>query len=551
MTKRDDSEPLEAPQGPSGPEIRQETVVWLEEMRDSLQERIKAPPPERDGFGVEATVRWAAQRMAHHLVPQLKKELKMVERLLLMVDTASDALFIWVKEVERMREELGALKELLDRTPLQLPELGKKPEEAELPKELKERLEQPFVDENAAIMRYISKNRTLGVKVLASELKGGDYFRKQKGEYVYLVISRGAARFYKIKKGGKVGPEWTYGVSYNGNMTALFPETTVVRATLADFMVCAGEEQDWNDTFATPGAGKRDTDEPNLPLDKPGKHLLKGIYDDSYPAPSVSSPNPFATYPPMTLQVDEPELGVAPHGEEIPKVGDIVWFEVDLGWIKSLDLGMVTVEFRGHRLPEYTIHVSDLHRDTTCSAPRWLSTRRLEMLKQKERNIVAQHTNESQPANGKGYTHIEVLKASTCTCHVPPTWRKDRPDSHALVVSAHGSTHLLAYVGADIDHELENVGAGNLLTGLEDGVWHWVGRIRGTDWPDATDYELDGFATKIANEDWDNWVINGEPPWTEESEDYYELHSCPDHPHGTPGTFTYTDLVKGDEKEEA
>lgn len=61
-------------------------------------------------------------------------------------------------------------------------------------------------------------------EVKASELRGGDWFRKRTGEHRHLVLSESAARYHGLPE-GKV-----YGISFEtGNMSAVDPGTIVVR----------------------------------------------------------------------------------------------------------------------------------------------------------------------------------------------------------------------------------------------------------------------------------------------------------------------------------
>lgn len=67
-------------------------------------------------------------------------------------------------------------------------------------------------------------------EIPASELNQGDFFRKPRGEYVYIRISDSAARFNGMDM-SKI-----HGVCHNGNMCSVDKMRRVVRMERKDFL---------------------------------------------------------------------------------------------------------------------------------------------------------------------------------------------------------------------------------------------------------------------------------------------------------------------------
>ena len=77
--------------------------------------------------------------------------------------------------------------------------------------------------------------------VRARDIRQGGYFKKMKGSYTYLRISESSVKFLKLD------PTLIYGVCFNGNVTAVKPDTLVERCTLGDFVKNIDNDREWHD----------------------------------------------------------------------------------------------------------------------------------------------------------------------------------------------------------------------------------------------------------------------------------------------------------------
>lgn len=67
----------------------------------------------------------------------------------------------------------------------------------------------------------------------------GGAFRKERGTYVYLKISKASAAFLKLD------PAFIYGVTFNGNVAAVPLKTRVVPMTLKNMLENVAETERW------------------------------------------------------------------------------------------------------------------------------------------------------------------------------------------------------------------------------------------------------------------------------------------------------------------
>ncbi len=106
--------------------------------------------------------------------------------------------------------------------------------------------------------------------VPASEIIGGQCFRKRTGTYVYLRISESSVRFAKMDEGV------VWGVSYNGNLARVERDTKVVRMPSTTMLLNIDDHIKWCDIVGV----KQDyyRDEPSCgpePFD--GNHKAEGV----------------------------------------------------------------------------------------------------------------------------------------------------------------------------------------------------------------------------------------------------------------------------------
>lgn len=125
---------------------------------------------------------------------------------------------------------------------------------------------------------------------------------------------------------------------------------------------------------------------------------------------------------------------------------------------------------------------------------------------------------------------FRIEPAPTCTCGFNPL--RGRPVSKALVVCLAGRTHIIVHIGADLDCELEAVGAADTLRGLSNGVWVVECRICAwTSYYGEHDYELQVLGQRPpTDEEWTAWVEYGEEPWDDKLSDHYAWTYCAVHP---------------------
>lgn len=80
--------------------------------------------------------------------------------------------------------------------------------------------------------------------VPAKNIGQGEFFRKRTGEYVHLKLSDSSTKFLGLDT------NYVYGVTHNGNMSKLNPETQVVKTDLWQFLRNIETEREWNNQFA-------------------------------------------------------------------------------------------------------------------------------------------------------------------------------------------------------------------------------------------------------------------------------------------------------------
>ena len=82
----------------------------------------------------------------------------------------------------------------------------------------------------------------MAVFIKASAVPQGQFFRKRRGEYVYLRISESSLKFMKVDT-TKV-----YGVCFNGNVAVVGPDTLVEPCSLSDFTKNIDDDRAWHTT---------------------------------------------------------------------------------------------------------------------------------------------------------------------------------------------------------------------------------------------------------------------------------------------------------------
>lgn len=75
--------------------------------------------------------------------------------------------------------------------------------------------------------------------IAAADVPAGGFFRKRGGEYAYLRISESSVRHYGLN------PDLVYGVTWNGNMASVTPETLVVPCQIEDLATNKTMTMEW------------------------------------------------------------------------------------------------------------------------------------------------------------------------------------------------------------------------------------------------------------------------------------------------------------------
>jgi hypothetical protein len=104
---------------------------------------------------------------------------------------------------------------------------------------------QQFLESAARFCKYAERVRAEMKKrpvVPAKDIQHA--FRKKTGEFVYLRISESSLKFLGMDT------NFVYGITYNGNVTKVEPETLVCPMAIEDMMGNVQSERQWNRDIA-------------------------------------------------------------------------------------------------------------------------------------------------------------------------------------------------------------------------------------------------------------------------------------------------------------
>lgn len=76
--------------------------------------------------------------------------------------------------------------------------------------------------------------------VPASQIEEGEFFRKRTGKFVYMRLSPSSLRYHL-----KQDTDLVYGACFNGNVTAVSPETRVIRCTVKGLVKNIKDNRAW------------------------------------------------------------------------------------------------------------------------------------------------------------------------------------------------------------------------------------------------------------------------------------------------------------------